>query len=107
MSSVELTSSSRSETLMTQPLAGQGGRMLERSLLTVANVITVVAPVAERVSVGRADGTRPAPEPGSAAPHLAADLVRGAAASAANANLPTIMTAERVAGWITAQGREP
>jgi Family of unknown function (DUF6640) len=46
MSSVKLTSSSRSETLMTQPLAGQGGRMLGRSLLTVANVITVVAPVA-------------------------------------------------------------
>jgi hypothetical protein len=39
--------------------------------------------------------------------HLAADLVRGAAAPAANTNLRTIMTAERVAGWITAQGREP
>jgi hypothetical protein len=39
--------------------------------------------------------------------HLAADLVRGAAAPAANTNLPTLMTAERVAGWITAQGREP
>jgi len=31
---------------MAQPLAGQGGRTLGRSLLTVANVITVVAPVA-------------------------------------------------------------
>ena len=31
---------------MTQPLAGQGGRRLGRSLLTVANVITAVAPVA-------------------------------------------------------------
>jgi hypothetical protein len=39
--------------------------------------------------------------------HLAADLVRGAAAPDANINLPTIMTAERVVGWITAQGREP
>jgi hypothetical protein len=31
---------------MTQPLAGQGGRMLGKGLLTLANVITVVAPVA-------------------------------------------------------------
>ena len=31
---------------MSQPFSGRGGRMLGRSLLTVANVITAVAPVA-------------------------------------------------------------
>ena len=31
---------------MTQPLAGQGGPVLGKSLLTVANVITAVAPLA-------------------------------------------------------------
>jgi hypothetical protein len=38
--------SSRSEAQMTQPLTGRGARVLGRSLLTLANVITAAAPLA-------------------------------------------------------------
>jgi hypothetical protein len=45
-SSVEAGLPGRSEAQMTTPVAGRGGRVLGRSLLTLANVITVAAPIA-------------------------------------------------------------
>lgn len=46
MGSVGAGPSSGSEVAMAQPIGGRRGRVLGRSLLTLANVITAVAPVA-------------------------------------------------------------
>src|SRR5258708_8686769 len=45
-SSLVSSSSCRSEVQMTRPVAARGGRLLGRGLLTLANVITVAAPLA-------------------------------------------------------------
>jgi hypothetical protein len=42
----EVSPSSRLEAHMTQPSPGRGGRVLGKSLLTLANVITAAAPLA-------------------------------------------------------------